>query len=117
MKFVADEGIDKEIVKSLRFTGHDVYYIAESAPGSTDEKVLHSANKDDRILITRDTDFGDLVFRDRMVHSGIILNRLHSLTSEEKAQIVVGVIRRFGEDLLGAFTVIQPDKVRIRRLP
>jgi len=66
--------------------------------------------------MTRDKDFGELVFRDKTVHSGIILNRLHELSSENKARIILKVIEDFTEQLIGAFTVIQPDKIRLRRL-
>lgn len=116
MKFIADEGIDSQIVKAMRGVGHDVLYVAEYAPGITDNVVLESTNEEGRILITRDKDFGELVFRNKMVHSGIILNRLYELASEEKARIVLKVIEEFNENLIGAFTVIQPNKVRIKRL-
>ncbi len=116
MKFVADEGVDLQIVESLRGKGYDVLYVAEFASGSKDEVILQSANEEDRILMTRDKDFGELVFRDKMVHSGIILNRLHELSSENKSRIVVSVIEDFKDELIGAFTVIQPNKIRIRRL-
>ena len=116
MNFVADEGIDLQIVKSLRNNGHDVLYIAELASGITDDLVLQYANEHNRILITRDKDFGDLAYRDKMVHSGIILNRLYELNSEKKAVVVLKVIAEFGTELMGSFVVIQPGKVRIRRL-
>lgn len=62
MKFVADEGVDAPIVKRLRENGHDAFYIAESDRGISDEEVLEIANAESRILITRDKDFGELVF-------------------------------------------------------
>lgn len=116
MKFVADEGIDIQIVNSLRANGHDILYIAEFASGSLDDVILKLANEEDRILMTRDKDFGELVFRDKMIHSGIILNRLYKLSSEKKAQLILKVIGELQEQLIGAFTVIQPDKIRLRKL-
>ncbi len=116
MKFVADEGMDQQIVELLRRNGYDVLYIAEFAKGSLDDVILKSANDEDRILMTRDKDFGELVFRDKKVHAGIILNRLHELSSEDKARMVLKVIEDYQDELLGAFTVIQPHKIRIRKL-
>ncbi len=116
MKFVVDEGIDLQIVSLLRANGHDILYIAESAQGSLDGVILELANEENRILMTRDKDFGELVYRDRMVHSGIILNRLHHLSSENKARIIMKVLEDFKEQLIGSFTVIQPNKVRLRKL-
>jgi predicted nuclease of predicted toxin-antitoxin system len=63
MKFVADEGIDSQIVEKLRNEGHDIYYVAEFKAGTEDEKILEIANTEDRVLITRDKDFGELVYR------------------------------------------------------
>lgn len=40
MNFLADEGVDKQIVERLRRDGHDVLYVAEMEPGITDEIVL-----------------------------------------------------------------------------
>jgi len=108
--------VDLQIVESLRNKGHEVLYIAELSSGITDELVLQYANEQNRILMTRDKDFGELVYRDKMVHSGIILNRLHELNANRKSEIVVKVVEYFGEELIGSFTVIQPGKIRIRKL-
>lgn len=116
MRFFADEGVDLQIVNRLRKEGHDVLYAAEDIAGTDDEKILQLANQEDRILMTRDKDFGELAYRDKKVHAGIILNRLFELSSERKAEIVSKVVRDFGEELIGAFTVIQPGKIRMRKM-
>jgi len=116
MRFFADEGVDKQIVSRLRKEGHDVLYVAEDIAGTDDEEILSLANKEDRILMTRDKDFGELAYRDKKVHAGIILNRLYELSSERKAEIVSKVIRDFGEELIGSFTVIQPGKIRMKKM-
>ena len=116
MKFFADEGLDSQIVFRLRQEGHDVMYAAENFVGVDDEDILRMANGENRILMTRDKDFGELAYRDKRVHSGIILNRLYELTADKKAEIVIKVIRDFGEELIGSFTVIQPDRVRMKKM-
>lgn len=40
MNFLADEGVDRQIVDHLLANGHDVYYAAESAPACSDEELL-----------------------------------------------------------------------------
>jgi predicted nuclease of predicted toxin-antitoxin system len=116
MKFVADEGVDAPIVEMLRSMEHDVLYIAELDTGAGDEKILAFANLENRILLTRDKDFGELVFRLKKVHSGIVLERLYELETDSKVKIVQEVVDKYGEELYGSFTVIQPGKVRIRKL-
>jgi len=114
--FLADEGVDGPIVYLLREKGFDVEYIAEFDAGIDDEEVLKIANDDNRILITRDKDFGELVYRLKKIHSGIILNRLAGLKSKTKAEQVLTVIEKYEDELYGSFTVIQPGIVRIRSL-
>src|SRR5947209_11009542 len=106
MKIVADEGIEKPIVIKLRAEGHHVIHIAEVAPRSTDLKILQFAKQEEALLITYDKDFGDLVFLLGHQAHGVVLLRLpESLTSWEKASIVVDVIRENQEQLFYTFTV------------
>jgi predicted nuclease of predicted toxin-antitoxin system len=115
MKFLADEGVDSQIVVRLRGDGYDVLYAAELLAGTSDEELLEQANREQRILLTRDKDFGEIAYKDKKVHTGIILNRLHELPSERKAEIVSQTVKDLGEELIGAFTVIQPGKIRVKK--
>ncbi len=63
MKVIADEGVDKPIVDALRMEGFDVLYILETNQGADDEFILSLANEEQRILLTQDKDFGELVYR------------------------------------------------------
>jgi len=47
--------------------------IAEADPGTDDQTVLGRSLQTDRVLLTADKDFGDLVFRQRLLHSGVLL--------------------------------------------
>ena len=114
MRLLADEGVDAAIVARLRSDDHDVVYVAELSPGITDEAVLELANFDERILMTADKDFGELVFRLRRVAFGILLVRLPGLPSARKADAVAQVIDEHGDEMPGAFTVLSAGLVRIR---
>ena len=72
MNLLVDENVDKSIVDELRQNGHNVLYIAEFAPSINDETVLHQANQNRALLLTEDKDFGELVFRQSLVHYGCI---------------------------------------------
>jgi predicted nuclease of predicted toxin-antitoxin system len=114
MNLLADEGVDKPIVDVLRSSGFNVHYILETHPGSYDEEVLRLANEENRLLLTQDKDFGELVYRLQQVHQGVILIRLGTTLASEKALIVHYVLTEYGDKLVKAFTVIQPNAVRIR---
>ncbi|MCC6724146.1 MAG: DUF5615 family PIN-like protein [Saprospiraceae bacterium] len=116
MKFIADEGVDASLVNLLREAGHDVLYFAEFEPSTDDEVILTCANEQNRILITRDKDFGELVYRMKKVHSGIILTRLEELKSSTRSKITFDFIIAHQEELIGSFVVVQHGTARIRRL-
>lgn len=114
MNFVADEGVDRQIVERLRQVGHDVLSIAELAPGTSDDEILDRANAQQALLVTADKDFGELVFRLRRIHAGVVLLRLAGLAPETKAGLVVAHVQAHAAALVGAFSVISPGMVRIR---
>ncbi len=116
MNFLADEGVEREIVDSLRHLGHTVLYVAEMSPGVSDDDVLDQANDASAVLITADKDFGELVFRQKRIHRGVILTRLDGLSGETKARTMAAVVTDFGDQLPEAFSVVSHGTVRIRRL-
>jgi len=113
MNFVADESLDSPVILALRGENHNVLSISETSPRIADEAVLKIANDQNRILLTSDKDFGELVFRLKLVSSGIILCRLPQLNNEEKIALTLQCIKEFGDKLQSAFCVITPHKIRI----
>jgi predicted nuclease of predicted toxin-antitoxin system len=114
MNFLADEGVDFPVVQKLRGDGHEVLYVAEMAPGVSDETVLATANEKNALLLTTDKDFGELVYRLRRISAGVLLMRLAGLSPASKAEVVSSVVRDHGERLMYTFTVIAPGMVRVR---
>jgi predicted nuclease of predicted toxin-antitoxin system len=115
MILVADESVDRQIVERLRQDGHVTTYIAELAPSINDDQVLQEANNRSAQLLTEDKDFGELVYRLGRVHAGIVLIRLAGLPPAAKADIVAKVLQDHAGELQGAFSVISPGAVRIRK--
>lgn len=115
MKFLADEGVDRQIVERLRQDGHQVWYVAEMEPGISDKAVLNHANNEGALLLTADKDFGELVFLQRRLASGVILIRLAGLSPMGKANVITSALSKHGEELDKAFTVITAGAIRIRQ--
>ena len=116
MNFVADESVDRQIVDCLRQDGHAVQYIAEMEPGISDEIVLDLAYQEADVLLTADKDFGELVFRQGRLTSGILLVRLAGLSPTRKAEVVAAAVNQHGPELPSAFAVLAARSFRIRRL-
>ncbi len=115
MKLLADENIHCQIVADLRAVGHDVISISEDFPSVLDETVLDLANRNNAILITSDKDFGELTYRQSLIHQGVVLVRLAGLPTSEKSDILRKLIDMHGHELAGAFTVVSPKQIRIRK--
>ena len=117
MRFLADECCDTGLVNALRDDGHDVLYALESLRGVSDDALLNLAFEEDRILLTEDKDFGELVFRLRKSTRGIILLRFDVPDRTLKIPRLRQLLTETAERLPGTFVVLETDKFRIRPLP
>lgn len=116
MNFVADECCDALLVAGLRDNGHDVLYIKEVSPGATDEVVLQQAFAQQRILLTEDKDFGELVVRLGLPTYGLVLLRMNPADSAGKLTRLRYVLAHRGPRLAGSFTIVDAKKTRFRPL-
>jgi predicted nuclease of predicted toxin-antitoxin system len=57
-----------------------------------------------------DKDFGELVYRQGRVHTGVILARLAGLSSNQKAEIMSAALATCGAELVGSFSVVSPGR-------
>lgn len=114
MRCVADENVDSRLIRALRSAGHEVISIAEQAPGIGDDEVLAIAHSESRLLLTCDKDFGELVYRQRRASAGVLLLRLAGVDSSSTNSLVCGVLAQHQAALVGAFSVLTVDALRIR---
>lgn len=115
LRFLADESCDFAVVRALRQAGYDVLAVSESTQRSDDRQVLAQATREKRILLTEDKDFGWLVFVSQAASAGVILIRFPGNARTFLGTVIVRLVQKQGEQLLGAFVVVQPDHVRIGR--
>jgi predicted nuclease of predicted toxin-antitoxin system len=73
MKFLLDQDVYAITAKFLVDAEHDVILVAQlGLAQATDEEILRTAQEQSRILVTRDRDYGNLVFV-RAIGTGVIL--------------------------------------------
>ncbi len=114
MHFIVDESAGTAIVEYLRQAGHDVVAIHETKPQAADEEVLDLAAAGNRILVTNDKDFGELVFRSGKAHSGILLLRLRDESSSNRVRVIRGVVEKHADRLEGNYVVATERGIRVR---
>jgi predicted nuclease of predicted toxin-antitoxin system len=118
MRFLANENFPIASIRLLRNRGHDLAAIIEDSPGINDPTVLARASAEDRIILTFDRDYGELIFRARLPPpAGIIYLRYDPIDPEEPAHHILRLIAIEELILDGKFTVAERDRVRQRPLP
>ncbi len=117
MKFLLDHDVYAVTARFLSGLGHDVVSVAHiGLSQASDLRLLRVAREQGRIFVTRDRDFGGLVF---VRHMGVGVIYLRILPSTQRAvhSELERVLRSHSEDeLLAAFVVVEPGRHRFRKL-
>ncbi len=113
MRFLADENFPRTGLAALRERGYDVFSIAESGPGLSDELVAGICDREERVLLTFDKDFGELVFR-RGLSSGSSVVLLRVTPEPGSLVDVIHSLIETGILTAGLFCVVARDRVRVR---
>lgn len=117
MRFLADESCDFAVVRALRTAGYDVLAVSEISPRAEDAEVMNLAFRGERVLLTEDKDFGQLVFAQGQGTRGVIFLRYPASARREISKDVVRLVKQGEEELMGCFVVVQPGRVRISQTP
>lgn len=116
MRLLANENIPLASIVRLRNEGFDIIAVSEQFPSVKDETVILFASMENRIIITFDRDYGELIFKHNLKHSaGVIYLRIQNFQPEEPAELLLNL---FKSDLTfeGYFTVISENNIRQRKL-
>ena len=114
LKFLIDAGVGKKVEQWLSASDHDVKTIRAIDPKMPDHLILKIAAEENRLVVTMDKDFGEMVFRASQTHAGVLLLRLDEATSDEKARVIAHIIQNHADKLAGKFSVYQSGRLRIR---
>jgi predicted nuclease of predicted toxin-antitoxin system len=118
MKFLANENFLLCSVRLLRQANYDVASITEDSPGIADTEVLIQAAAQQRIILTFDRDYGELIYRLRLRSpKGVIYLRFRPHTPEEPASLLLSLLRSESLQFENWFTVVEREQIRQRPLP
>jgi predicted nuclease of predicted toxin-antitoxin system len=117
MRLLLDQDVYAVTARFLVDAGYDVVLVAQiGLSQASDEEILRTAQEQNRILITRDRDYGNLVFV-RAMGSGVIYLRILPTTVNNVHNELVRVMETYAEvELVGAFVVVEPDGHRFRKV-
>jgi len=116
MRFLVDRCAGARLARWLREQGHDVVDSGQQPSDPGDAALLRRALDEDRILITIDHDFGQLVFATQQPHRGLV--RLPDCPAEQRIEIVADLLARHASDLEArAIVTVRDGRIRISRKP
>jgi predicted nuclease of predicted toxin-antitoxin system len=118
MKFLLDQDVYASTARFLSGLGHEVVPVAQiGLSQADDEELLKIAQAQGRIFVTRDRDFGGLVFV-KALGAGVLYLRMLPATQTSVHKELEKVLALYSEEEIHkAFVIIEPDGRRFRRLP
>ncbi len=117
MRFLLEQDVYAVTARFLQESGHDVATASEMGLARAyDSQLLAASQEQNRILVTRDRDFGGLVFVNRL-GAGVIYLRISPATCSAGHQELHKVLGSYSEEQLQqAFITVEPPRHRFRRL-
>ena len=115
IRFLIDSNVGRAVARALMQAGHNVLFVRDLDPRMRDETILRLAVREQRLIITMDTDFGELVYHSGQPHAGVLLLRMPDASAAEKVRVVQEVVARYGSELPQRFCVYRNGRLRIRR--
>jgi predicted nuclease of predicted toxin-antitoxin system len=115
-RFLVDVGVGKGIERYLREEGYDTKAVRDIDPRMEDEEIVRTAVSENRIVVTMDKDFGELVYHCSMEHTGVLLLRLEDATGSEKLQVFKYIMENYSSQIRNCFCVFQNEMFRIRKI-
>lgn len=94
----------------------DVQAISEMSPRAEDTEVIALAAREERIVLTEDGDFGQLVYAHGRHTHGVVFIRYPITMRRRLGHDVVTLVTQRGETMIGCFVVLQPGRIRISRV-
>ncbi len=120
MKFLIDQKRSPRLAALLRERGHDAVHTIElGLERAEDIDLLLLAEREERIVVSGDTDFGTLLAVSGRTSPSVILFRSRTaLTADQHAELILSHLDDLAQDLVdGAVVVVSDERIRIRRLP
>jgi len=113
LKLLLDTCVSPRTRSALAAAGHDAIWTGQWTSDPGDDAILEFAQRESRILVTLDKDFGELAVVFGKPHCGIV--RLADIHPSRQASVCADVLARYGTELAaGAIVTVTTDRTRLR---
>ena len=118
MRFLADMGVDLQIVQWLRQNADDAVHLRDQGLHKLpDSKIFDKAFSENRVILTFDLDFGEIVALSGGRIVSVILFRLHNTRTLHVLHRLQSALALRQELEKGAVIVVEETRCRVRSLP
>jgi predicted nuclease of predicted toxin-antitoxin system len=119
MRFLADMGVSQQVVEWLRTKGHDAVHLRdEGLQRLPNGEIFQKAGREQRIVLTFDLDFGEILAASGRQIVSVILFRLRNTRTGFVIQRLDDVLNHSSAELMqGAIVIVEDGRHRVRRLP
>ena len=119
IRFLTDENVPPALAEFLRQKGFDVKETRRvGVSGISDARIIELARRDERVLITFDRHFGNLLLYPLDSHYGIIRIRIHPPLLSDLIQSLEHFLLEFDvATMKGTLIVLEREGYRVRRSP
>ena len=117
MRFKLDENLPVEVADMFREAGHDALTVLDQdLMGARDSDIAAVCMREDRILVTFDTDFADIRTYPPDAYPGLVVLRLDSQARDHVLVIGARLLKVLsGTDLSGQLWIVEESRIRVRQ--
>jgi predicted nuclease of predicted toxin-antitoxin system len=120
MRFLIDNALSPVVAEGLRQAGHDAIHVRDLGLAAADDvTIFEQADRDQRVIVSADTDFGTILAMRNVARPSVILFR--GATPRNPIGQVKLLTANLGEIApsieRGAVVVLEPQRIRVRSLP
>lgn len=119
MKPLINESLSSQVAQLLGDSGYDTVHVGDlDMLGAPDVEVMAAARDAGRVVVSVDTDFGELLAVGRHPGPSVVLLRRAPHRPDEQAKLLLAAVEDLKADIeAGAIVVLSRDRARVRRLP
>lgn len=120
MRFLVDNALSPVIAEGLKRANHDAVHVRDYGMQSdSDGAIFERAAREERVVVSADTDFGTLLALRRELKPSVIIFRGEAVRRPAvQVDVLVRNLSSLQDDLRkGCIVAIGKDRIRVRRLP
>ena len=115
MKFLIDVSLGCAVDDFMKNSVYDVICVRDINSNMEDIEILKLADRDNRIVVTMDKDFGELVYKHSIKHQGVLLLRLEDESAVEKITAITNILNKYPEQIQNSFCTYKNNLLRVKK--